>query len=977
MKLHLKLFAFTLMIIAYACSQKVTKVASAPTPPSTPPPPVVTAPAPPKPAVPSVESSSVGLDLASKVPVDPAVRIGKLSNGMTYYIRKNARPEKRVELRLAVNTGSIMEDNDQLGVAHFVEHMAFNGSTHFKKQELVNYLESVGTQFGADLNAHTSFDETVYQLQVRSDQPDKLDKGLLVMEDWANGVSFDPVEIDKERGVVISEWRNSLSPNQRIFQKMIPVLLSNSHYAERLPIGKPEVLEKVSYEAVKRFYKDWYRPELMAIMAVGDVDLDKMEADLKSRFGKIPASPTNVRKRETYEVPMHDDTKILIATDKELPNSSVQVINKFTKKMPTTIGDFRNNLMVNIYNAMIGARLEELTQKPNPPYNFASSSFGDFLANLNAYSSIISVNDGNALKGMEAVLVENERAAKYGFNKSELDRQKEELIRQYESAVKEKDKTESGNIIESYVSNFMEHEFIMSPEQEFDLAKKLISTIDLTEINLLPKKWVSDKSRVILVTGPEKTGVTYPTENDIHQLLNNVKSMNITPYEDKVSNDALISKDLMAVDILSEKSNELIGTKEFTLKNGVKVVLKKTDFKNDEIIMNSFSPGGGSQYGDNDEIDTSFATSFISNAGIGKLDQTQLQKRLTGKIVGVNPYIDNNYEGLNGNASPADLELLFQLVYLYFTEPRKDTAAFRSFIDKQKGFIKNVTANPQFYFLIEANKIKTQGSPRSKLIPTEEDLAALNFDRAYQIYRDRFANAGDFTFTFVGNFDENQIKMLSREYLGNLPSTGRKEMWKDLNIRKPSGVVTKSWNRGEAPKTYVDITYHGTFDWNDINRYQLSTMIDLLRIKLRESLREDKGGVYGVSVNGGAQKEPVPNYTMTISFNCDPLRTEELIKATQDVLDNQKKIGADTADITKVTETQRQGKIKNLKENRYWMGQLQQIYQLGIDPSNLPMESLEKKIATITPTSMKSVLNKYVNEGSKITITQFPEKKSN
>ena len=981
MNLITKSLMATLFLIL-ACSPKSTQKASQAEAKTMPAPAPTSAPTAaqsiptPSTAAPAV-SSSVGLDMNGKIPVDPTIRIGTLPNGMKYYIKKNGKPENRVELRLAVNTGSITEDPDQLGVAHFVEHMAFNGSKNFKKQELVDYLETIGTRFGADLNARTGFDETVYMLQARTDDADKLSKGLLVMEDWASGVTFDPVEIDKERGVVVSEWRSGLSPFQRVQQKTLPLLLYNSHYADRLPIGKPEIIEKVNYEAVKRYYKDWYRPELMAFIAVGDIDLDKMESEIKSRFSKIPGSGNNVRKREKYEVPLHDDTKILITTDKELPSSSVQVINKFTKKEPNSVQDYRNSLMVNLYNSMIGARLNELSQTPNPPFNFAFSGYGDFLANLNSYTNFASVNDGGALKGLEAVLIESERAARHGFTNTELTRQKEELMRQLESAVKEKDKTESESIAEKCVSNFSENEFIMSPEQEFELAKKLISTIDLLEVNLLPKKWISDKARVILVSGPEKAGVTYPTEADIKKLLEDVKMMDIKPYEDKVSNEALISKDLPAVDIVSEKTNDLIGTKEIVLKNGVTVVLKKTDFKNDEILMSAFSPGGTSQYPDKDDIDASFATSLVSNAGLGKLDEIQLQKRLTGKIVSVAPYISANYEGFNGNASPADLELLFQLIHLYFTEPRKDTNAYKSFIEKQKGFIKNVAANPQFYFIIESNKIKTQNHKRERLIPTEEELNKLNFDRAYEIFKDRFGDASDFTFTFVGNFDENQIKMLAREYLGNLPAQGRKEMWKDLMVRKPSGVVTRNLVKGEAPKTYVDITYHGPFEWNDINRYQLGAMVDLLRIKLRESLREDKGGVYGVGVSGGANLEPIPTYTITASFNCDPPRTEELIKAAQDVFDAAKAVGSNEADITKVTETQRQGKVKNMKENRYWMGQLQNVYQLKISPTNIPMESLEEKIKTINPGTLKTVLNKYLTEGSKITITQQPEKKSN
>jgi len=979
MKLITTLSLAALLVLFVACHPKSgTKIAETAAPNVTVP--VATQPAPPSPAPINQpvenQASGVGVDMNAKIPFDPSIRVGTLSNGMKYYIRKNSKPEQRVELRLAVKAGSILEDEDQLGIAHFVEHMAFNGSKNFKKQELVDYLESVGTRFGPDLNAYTSFDETVYMLQARSDDSEKLSKGLLVMEDWASGVAFDPSEIDKERGVVVSEWRTGLSGDQRIFQKVLPVILYKSHYANRLPIGKPEIIEKSSYEAVKRFYKDWYRPELMAIMAIGDLDLDKMEAEIKTRFSKIPASSSNVRKRENILVPMHPETKVIVATDKEAAFTQAQIYYKHEKKHPSTIQDYRSGLLATLYNGMLSVRLDELSQKPNPPYNFASAGYGDFLANLNAYYTVTGTSEGQSLQGLKAALIENERVFRHGFTSTEFERQKEDLLRQLESAVKEKDKTESGNIARLLVSNFLEGHMVLSPEQELELTKKLLPTLDIIEINILPKKWLREEGKVIIISGPEKPGLVYPTEEEVLKMVSEIKAMDIQPYEDKVSNEPLISRDFTAVDVIAEKSNDKIGTKEFILKNGVTVVFKKTDFKNDEIVMSAYSPGGSSLYKDEEDVDASLAAELINNSGLGKLDQVQLQKRMTGKIVSAVPYISNLYEGINGNASPEDLELLFQLVYLYFTEPRKDLDAFKSYIDKQKSFLKNIEANPQFYFMIESNKIKTQNHPREQF-PTVEMLEKLNFENAFKIYQDRFSDASDFTFVFVGNFDEAHLKMLAREYLGNLPSNTRKETWKDLQVHKPKGIVTKSFSKGEAPKTFVDITYHGDFNWNDINRYHLSSAIDVLRIKLREALREDKGGVYGVNVNGGSVLEPTPKYTITISFNCDPPRAEELISAAQDVLLKAKEIGAEDKDIQKVTETQRQTRIKQLKENRYWMGQVQGIYQYKINPLNILMETLEDRIKTLDSNTLKSAMNSYFNENNKITITMSPESKSN
>jgi len=908
---------------------------------------------------------------SENLPVDPNVKIGTLDNGLKYYIAYNPKPEDRVELRLAVRVGSIQEDEDQLGVAHFVEHMAFNGSEHFDKNELVDYLESVGTRFGPDLNAYTSFDETVYMLQARTDDKKHLDKGLTVIQDWAGGLSFDHEEIDKERGVVVSEWRSRLSADQRMQQNYFPIMFYNSRYAERLPIGDPDIIENADYNVVKRFYQDWYRPNLMSVIIVGDIDVKEMETEIINRFSDLQ-NPAVERKREEYSVPQHDETFVSVNTDHEATFTNIRIMYKLPEINVVTDVDYREALVRRMYNGMISSRLYELNSVPDPPFVFASSGYGGSVGGIDSYTSYAMVPEGGTEHAFEVLLAENKRAADFGFVHTELERQKTEMMRSAETQVKEKDKSDSRRKASRYVSRFLNETHIMNPEQVLFLYEKYLPTITIDEVNALGKKWITDKSRVIVYTGPEKEGLATPTEEQLLEILQLVDDASLDPYVDDVVEGPLLDEELPPVPAIEHGAVSELDIVQFTLTNGVKVMYKSTDFKNDEVLMGAFSLGGHSLCDDDAYQSAQAITSIMRESGLKEFTPPQLDKLLTGKRVYVSPMLSERYEGFNGSCSPEDLETLFQLIYVYVNNPRFHADGLQAYLKKQETIYQNLLSNPRYYFSDEVSKLKSQNHPRRGL-PKVEDLDKINLDDAQEIYADRFSDFSDFTFFFTGAFDPEILEEMSAKYLGNLPSTNREETWRDIGVTFPSHAVDTLFYKGEAPRSNVQILYHGDFEWNDNNVFVFRRTIDYLRIKLRESLREDLGGVYGVSIYGGPSKEPKEAYSITISFNADPPRTEELINAAYEVLENVRIDGVAEEDMVKVRETQRQSRKKALKENRFWHSSMIGSWRNGSDIMDITQEALEEKLSELTPADIEAAVRMYFNDAQRIQAVLMPE----
>ena len=910
-------------------------------------------------------------DTDSKLPFDEKIRIGKLDNGLTYYIRHNKKPEKRAEMRLVVDAGSILEDDDQQGLAHFVEHMCFNGTEHFEKNELVSYLESVGIQFGPEINAFTSFDETVYMLTVPTDSAEILDKAYLVMEDWAHNVTFDSSEIDKERGVIIEEWRIGRGPWQRMLDKYLPVLFQNSRYAERLPIGKKETVENADYETLKRFYRDWYRPDLMAFVVVGDIDIDDTEKKIKEHFNNIK-EPDNPRQRLSYEVPDHEETLISVATDKEAPITTVAVFNLSDVDRFETYGDYRRMLIYSLFTGMLNQRLSELLEKPEPPFINAEVYYGGLWARTKyGFQAFAVVAEDGINKGLQALLEENLRVKKHGFTEGELQRYKMNMVRFYEQAYSERDKTESESYASEYMRNYLEDEPVPGIEFEYEFALKTLPEITLEEVNAIAEKLIKSNNRVIVINAPEKANVMIPSESELLAIAATVEQSDISPYEDKQLTTKLMETLPQGGKIVEEKTIEDIGITELTLSNGIKAILKPTDFKNDEILMSAFSAGGHSLYNDEDHQSAINAVNIIEESGVNGFSASDMAKILSGKTVSVTPGIDYYFEGFSGNSSPKDLVSMFQLIYLYFTDPREDTATFRSYINRQKGLYKNLLSDPVQYYYDQYRKIKANHHPRAPRLPSEEDLNSIDFNKAVSIYKDRFADASDFTFLFVGAFNIDTIKSLIETYLGNLPDADRKETWKDMNIRPPEGKVEEVVKKGKDPKSYVAIYFDKEAEWNEKDEHLLSTIAQILNRKYIEILREEMSGVYGIRASAGINKVPYSHAYMQIIFPCSPSNTDSLTNAALAEIKKIQEQGVSDEDIKKSREIQRREIEKDLKTNSFWLGNLQSHYQNGT--SLLVFTDYNKLIEAITPDELKRVARTYINPDEYIRVVLVPE----
>ena len=915
-------------------------------------------------------AQSTALD--EQMPVDPAITLGKFPNGMRYYVRANKKPEKRAELRLVVKAGSVLEDDDQQGLAHFVEHMAFNGTQHFPKQEIIQFIESLGMRFGADLNAYTSFDETVYMLQVPTDKPEVMDRALLILEDWAHNVTFDPAEIDKERGVVMEEWRLGRGAGARMTDKLFPILLKGSKYADRLPIGKPEIIQGGKPERLKQFYTDWYRPDLMAVVAVGDFDKAAIEKLVTAHFASIPGV-TKPRPRPNYDIPDHVDPIYAIATDKEITRTSVELDTLLPARGQSTVGDYRQQMVDRLFSGMLSARFSEMTQKPDAPFIAASASRESFLGRTKDQASLGAlVKEDGIEQGLAALLVEAERVARFGFTDTELERQRQSLLRSYERMATEKDNRESDSRADEYIRNFLENESLPTIDVEYGLHKRFLPEITLAEINRLAREWFPDRNRAIVVTAPVKPGLIIPDEPKLAAVIKAAPGKELKPYVDSISAAALLDAIPKPGAIAKTTTLDTLGITEWELSNGVKVVLKPTTFKEDEILFGATSPGGTSLASDKDYIPASTATQVIAAGGLGRFDAVELRKMMTGKVASASAFISELEEGLTGNGSRKDLETMFQLIYLRFTQPRADAAAFGVQALRTKSMLTNQAAVPEFAFFEALTSLRYQNHLRRRL-PTSETVDEWNLDKSLAFYKDRFADASDFTFVFVGSFDLATMKPLVERYLGALPSIHRKETWKDVGVRTPSAVVEKKVEKGIEPKSLSAIVFSGPFQFDQTQRAAIRAMSEVLETRLLETIREDLGATYSVNVNPSYRKFPSPEYSITIQFGCAPDRTEDLIKRVFQEIELLKTKGPTEKQVNDEKEALLREFEKNIKVNNYLLAQIVGRYQNGDDLAGVWM--VPEYYKKIDGAMIQQAAKTYFDMNRYVKVSLFPEKK--
>jgi zinc protease len=919
-------------------------------------------------------SSAQIQDLNKPIPADPNIKTGKLENGLTYYIKLNKKPEQRVELRLAINAGSVCETDAQQGLAHFCEHMCFNGTKNFPSNKMVSMLEEMGVKFGAELNAYTSFDQTIYMLKVPTDNIEWINRGFQVLEDWAHQVSMDEVEIDKERGVIVEEWRLGLGADDRMLSKYIPVILKDSKYAERLPIGKIDVIKNFPYDTLRNFYKTWYRPDLMAVVIVGDIDPKLAEEKVKEYFERIPKA-VNPKIRIEFPVPDNVEPLISVVTDKEASGFDATIFFKHPKSDNISYADYRNQLMRTLYTGMLNNRLQEIGQKPDAPYLYAGAGYGSFIGRaVDVYSLSVGAKENQIEKSLDVVLTENERVRQYGFTATELEREKMDILSMYEKMAKESDKTESASYADEYIRNYLTQECIPGIQKEFEITKGFLPEITLKEINNMGQPWTTEGNMAALITAQQKEGVKVPTEQQVADIIKSVKSRKIEAYVDKVSDAPLLSEKPVASAVTKKTENKEFGFTELVFGNGVRMILKPTDYKNDEILISAFSPGGTSLYPDKDIMSASMAATIVTQSGLGDYDFTGLQKKLSGNTAKLSPYINELREGVNGNCSPKDLETMLQLNYLYFTRIRRDENAFNAYISRMKNMYKPMRSTPQMIFADTLAKIVSQNSPRVIAVPSEAQFDQINLDRLISIFKDRFADASDFTYMMVGNFKVEEVIPILEKYIGGLPSIKRKETWKDVTPGFPKGLVVVDVPKNSEPQSSVAMVWKGDFKWNDKDRQGFTMLMNILSIKCRESMREDQGGVYGVSINGSTSKLPKPKFSITTQWGCDPDNIKKLSQTVLDEMAKIKKDGPEIIDLNKVKETLIRERETRLKENSFWLNALQNHYLY--DDRLLSIEDFRTFINSFSGDDIKAIANMYLNTDSYVEVALTPAAKT-
>ncbi|NBC56934.1 MAG: insulinase family protein [Bacteroidetes bacterium] len=906
--------------------------------------------------------------------LDESVRTGVLKNGMTYYIKNNKKPENEVILRLVVKAGSILETEKQLGLAHFMEHMNFNGTKNFPKNELVDYLQGIGVKFGNDLNAYTSFDETVYFLPIPLDDPENLPKAMDIMEDWAFNATLEPEEIDKERGVVLEELRLGLGASERMRKEYFDKLLYKSRYAKRLPIGKKEILENFDYQDLIDYYETWYRPDLMAFIAVGDIDVDKMEKDIKKRFSKYK-NPKKAQERKEYDVPDHEETFVAIATDKEAtsPQVSIYYKNPEERQPNTTYQTAEANLESQLFSSMLNNRLRELSNSPNPPFTYGYTYYGSLVNNKKmAFTSFAVPTNDNQLKALEVLLRENARVKKYGFTKSEFDRAKKEILTRLESQFKEKDKTESRRYVSQLQNQFTSGDIYTGVEWRYNFTKETLPKIQLSDINAMIDKYIRDESRVVIFTGPEYEDENQkPSQEDVLAIVNSPFD-DIEAYQETEMSESLVRENLPQGKIVSEKRNEELGTNTLSLSNGAKVTYKTTDFKEDQILFRAVSFGGTNLLDTETYNKVRWAMRGLSEAGYSGLDKNEISKFMSDKIASLNFSLSSTSERFRGQAAPKDLEYMMQMLQAHFTDLNYNEEAFNGYKAKQQAFMGNMLASPRFYFLDKTFGFINENNPRwGGILPDDEDWAKTDYKLAYEKYKERFSNAADFHFFFVGNIDEKVLRDLSEKYIAALPSDpSQKEKVKDLGFRQKKGDFKKIFYKGNDPKSQVRISFYGETEYDKKEAMAMDALGEVLSIKLIENLREDESGVYGVSANGGMNKRPYGSYRFSIQFPCGPENAENLADAAlaelQKIIDN----GPTQEDLNKYKKAQKVDYDENLEKNDWWIDQMTSAYYNQMNPERAL--TYMDRVNAVTAEDVQAVAKKYLS-GDKYIAILMPE----
>ena len=911
-----------------------------------------------------------------KIPVDKAVRIGKLPNGLTYYIRHNDWPENVANFYIAQRVGSINENDDQRGLAHFLEHMAFNGSEHFPDNNLIEYTRSLGVEFGGDLNAYTSVDQTVYRVcNVPTKRQSSLDSCLLILKDWSNGLTLNPKEIDKERGVIHQEWRLRSSPGMRMIERALPQFYPGSKYGYRMPIGLMSIIDNFKPKFLVDYYHKWYRPDNQAIIVVGDVDVDKIEAEIKKLWAGVTV-PKNAAKVIDEPVPDNNTPIYIVEKDKEQPYSSVSIAIKhdaIPDSAKTGLDYLMDGTIKGLITSMLNSRLAEMSQKADCPFTGAGVSYGDYMISKtkDAFSFDASAKDGKELQTLAAGVRELERVRRFGFTATEFARAKADLISAMDKAYSNRNKITNSQYGDQYRDNYLSNEPIPSMEEEYGLFKMYAPMLTVDIANQYAKQLItkSDTNLVAYIFMQEKAGKTYPTDADIANTIKAARAENITAYVDNVKNEPLIAKLPAKGSVKSTKENKQFGYKELTLSNGIRVILKKTDYKADQVVMIAKSKGGKSLYGDKDFTNLKYTAGAVEAGGLGNFLNNELQKALAGKQCGVSFSLSNYSQSISGQTVPKDMETMLQLTYLYFTALKKDTTSFNAYVTALRQQLANKNLSPEAVFSDSVNCIVN--GYQKRFAPADvKDLSHISYDRMLQIARERLANPGQFTFYFVGNYDEKTIIPLIEQYIASLPSTGKKENYKQLKAYADGKIDRTISRKMETPKCISLMLWREKMPYTLANSVLVDAAGQVLSMEYLKQIREDASAAYSVGANGGLSRNGKESFAMMQAYcPMDPAKREQAVGLLKSIIKDCS-VKVDPDKVKKVKDYMLKQADVAVKTNGYWMGIITEYDEYKLDFHT----EYKKCIEALTPAAIANFFKGLLSSGNDIEVTLVPEK---
>jgi len=902
---------------------------------------------------------------------DPEVRIGVLPNGLHYYIRENHN-FRNVQLRLVVNAGSVLEDEDQLGLAHFVEHMNFNGLKHFPKNELLTYLQSIGLSIGADLNANTGYDATNYILWMPTGDDRRIEKGFTILADWSHNALLDPIEIDKERGVVLEESRLHKTAFERMQNIYMPVMLNGSKYAERLPIGKDSIISNFRPESLRRFYDTWYRPDLEAVVVVGDIDASDIEKKIIKYFRNFVNPPNEKPRPAITPIPLRTVPAGQVLTDKEFTSTLFELYNYIEPKPNyATWGDYRQKIVEQLFNQMLNERLEGVSQQANSPFLSGRASFEDFFSGYRTFSAVVMPGDKPVEPAIDSLMVVLGSVRQYGFLDVELERAKSVLLRKATSAYEENAKTSNAQFVTEYVNSYLHGAPIVSLGDQYQFIQQILPTITRDDMTGLEKKLDIGQGSFALVLSSDKHAGVLPSGEQMIAAIRQARQLPITAYHEKEVGHSLKFQLPQAGTVSNRTVDRQLGTIDLELSNGITVTLKPTEFKNDDIRMDAWRWGGYHQYPLADKYNAMNAARIVQAMGIEDFPKADLDKYLAGQTVHVQPYLNAYEDGVEGTCGAADLKTFLQLVNLYLTKPGTDPSAFSSFIEREKSAVQNLKANPMAFFADTLAKIEYANNPWLSTVPEPSDYAHIDLQRSMEIYKQTFSNCYGMHFTFVGSFDEEHILPLLEQYLGSLPAAKKENKFKDEGMRPVTGIVQASVKKGTASQGQVTITFTGDAHYDETDVIKLNLLIAIINVRIFQQLREEMGGTYNASMNAVFYKRPYEHYSVTARIPCAPQNTERMSAALFDLIDQARDKGVDKDLMEKLKQNMKNHHAGQMKTNEYWLSSLSHCWIDGEDLSW--MNDFYKIVDGISAKELKETARRYLNTSNYIKVELLPE----